>query len=198
MDQLTDAILAASQAVERHALEHCCSHSCPGGEYVYGMVPDGWLARLAVLAKKSGYTMYRSDKPRLLNGDGCLGFTVSKPRNFAQALEMSTKGIEPYSIHFRPDSSEAEQFSVVAHEITHALLGHADTHRFDDYEHEIPARLASLAVCEKAGLQTGQQAICQMTRRMRDTGVRPDHQHAALHAARLIDEALGAELRVAA
>lgn len=204
-DTLLESVAGAAQMAERHIPDCCCAEHCHARRYAYGPVAPGWEPKLARLASSVGYTFHRDHLPEIASGPACSGFTTGSLRTlpFAARMEARNLGITEYSIHYKPEASKAEEFSVAVHELAHAVLGHPDDPQIghDLFDHEMPVRLASVAVCKAAGLKTGRMAVCQMSQRMakhRRT-ISLEHQNAGLIAARVITEALSpAQMRRAA
>lgn len=197
MDRLTESVMQASRLADEHARGHCCSRHCPDSDYAFGQVPDGWQAQLKALAARYGYGFERSYKPVQVNGPSCNGMTTGPVTTYGQIMEARRVGIAGHTVYYRPEHTEAQEFSVAAHEVAHALLGHPDmrAESSDSFESEMPVRLASIAVCEQAGLTTGQGAICQLVMRMQGNGksIRADHQVDAIASARIIGQALNSK-----
>lgn len=193
MDRLTESVMQASRLAGEHAHARCTGN-CRGGDFAYGQVPDGWREQMKALAARYGYGFVRSYKPAQINGSGCNGMTTGPIRTYGQVAEARQLGIAGHTIYYRPEGNEAMEFAVAAHELSHALLGHPDKREADEFECELPVRLASVAVCEQAGLSTGQLAICQLTSRMLRWGkIRSDHQVDAIASARIIGQALNSK-----
>ena len=201
-DQMLESVLSTAQMARNH-VPHCCAEHCHARHYAYGAIAPGWERKLAELARQHGYSFHRDHLPEVTAGPGCSGFTVGSFRglSFQERREVANLGIAEYSIHYKP-STRAEEFSVAVHELAHAVLGHPDHElppQVREFEHEMPVRLASVAVCKAAGLKTGRMAICQLATRMRRYGraITLEHQNAGLIAARVIGKSLSGQLAAA-
>ena len=206
-DTLMESVISGARAAQVHAAGHCCAQHCGNRDFCFGYAPAGWEGRLSQLAGRLGYSFHRDWLPVMASGEGCNGFTTGSFRDlpFEARLECRNLGITEYSIHYRPEPNNAQEFAVAVHECAHAVLGHphwkdkGDVSR--EFEGEIPVRLATQAVCAAAGLRNTSMHTCQMTQRMKRFGrdITLEHQNAGLIAARVITEALSpAQMRRAA
>jgi len=202
-DQMLESVLSTAQMARNHVPHCCCAEHCHARHYAYGAVAPGWEKNLAALARDHGYTFHRDMLPEVTGGSGCSGFITGSFSNlpFEARQEARQLGLKEYSIHYKP-STRAEEFSVAVHELAHAVLGHPETDvpaHLLEFDHEMPVRLASVAVCKAAGLKTGRMAICQLATRMRRYGraITLEHQNAGLIAARVIGKSLSGQLAAA-
>ena len=204
-DQLMESVISGARAAQIHAAGHCCAQCCGNRDFCFGYAPTGWEGKLSRLAAKLGYSFHRDWTPVQASGPGCNGYTTGSFRDlpFEARLECRQLGITEYSIHYRPEPNNAQEFAVAVHECAHAVLGHPELPKGRDgeFENEMPVRLATQAVCAAAGLRNTRMHTCQMTQRMLNFGrdITLEHQNAGLIAARVISEALSpAQMRRAA
>jgi len=190
---LTTTVREAARA----ARTHNCTVACPSGNAgAFGFPPHGWHDKLAVLLDSKGYALERSWVPVQMYGERTNGLTIGeKP---PCVCGQCPAGLTCY---YRPRETKAAEFSTAVHEACHVILGHQDNPKGMDHpDDELPVRLAVIGVTAATGMRVPQSEVCQVSRFTcpEHSPLTSEHEHAAMHAARVILGALSAREKVAA
>lgn len=162
-----------------------------------GHVPARVIARLAGLAKRHGFTVFRSRELEQINqmtGTLCLGATGGPSNPDSPSTVRLMRGLSPVS-----------ELRVLAHETAHVILGHAGLDYWgservikrrqlryelygspEDGTEEAAAELASAAFCQVAGIGNPPRSAEFIHQKLGGRPVDQKTRHAALLAARLL------------